>query len=337
MSENTAPPFAQTLQLLFGSWISSAVATLARLGVPDFIDETPRSAEEIAPKVGAQPDLLYRLMRATSSVGVLSETADRRFVQTATSASLRTDAVPCLRNVATFVSDEWHVRGWGLLDETVRTGQRPTEKLYGMPLFEYLVKHPAEGAAFHGGMTDLSMVDGPAVAAAYDFSGIGSIADIGGGHGLLLATILQHNPGMKGILYDQPSVIAGAAGGPTEPVKDRVTLTAGDMFASVPQGCDAYTMKYIIHDWMDEPCLKILKGCRAGVNPGGKLLVVDMVVPGPNEFHMGKIADLEMMLFPSGKERTEAEFRELFAAAGWKLTRVIPTASHVSIVEGVPA
>jgi len=105
----------------------------------------------------------------------------------------------------------------------------------------------------------------------------------------------------------------------------------------VPQGMDAYIMKYIIHDWMDEPSTQILKACRAAVNPGGKLLVVDMVVPGPGEMHMGKIADLEMMLFPNGKERTEAEFRELFAKSGWKLNRVIPTASHTSVIEGTPA
>jgi hypothetical protein len=175
------------------------------------------------------------------------------------------------------------------------------------------------------------------VCAAYDFSGLKTIADIAGGHGLLLSTILQANPGLRGTLFDQPSVIAGAPGGPTEAVKDRVTLIAGDMFESVPQGMDAYIMKYIIHDWMDEPSEKILKACRAAVNPGGKLLVVDSVLPGPGQFHLGKFADLEMMLFPNGKERTEAEFRDLFARSGWKLTRVIPTQSHVSIVEGVAA
>jgi hypothetical protein len=187
-------------------------------------------------------------------------------------------------------------------------------------------------------MTDLSMAQGPAVVQAYDFAGIRSLVDVGGGHGLLLATILAAPPEMQGVLYDQAPVIAGAAGGPTEPMKDRVTMTAGDMFASVPSGADAYIMKFILHDWMDEPCAQILKACRAGVNPGGKLLVVDAVLPGPNEFHMGKIVDLEMMLFPSGKERTEAEFRHLFAISGWKLTRVIPTVTtHLSIIEGVPA
>jgi hypothetical protein len=166
MSEQTLPPFAQTLQIMFGGWVSSAVCALARLGVADHLDETPRSTEELAPKIGAKPDLLYRLLRATSSVGIVSETADKRFTQTPMSAALRSDAVPCLRNVALFNTDEWHVRGWGLLADTIRTGQRPVERLYGMPIFEYLGKHHNEAKAFNDGMTDMSTIDGPAVAQA---------------------------------------------------------------------------------------------------------------------------------------------------------------------------
>ena len=337
MSENTPPPFAQVLQLILGKWVSGTVCALAKLGVPDHVDDTPRSPEEIAAKIGAKPDLLYRLMRAGAGLGVLSETADGKFVQTPLSAALRTDAVPCVRNMAMFNSDEWHMRGWGLLDHTVRTGERPVEKIWGVPVFEYLHTNQAVGENFHRAMTDMSTVEGPPVADVYDFTGIQTITDVAGGYGLLLALILQKNPGMRGTLYDQPAVIAGAEAGPTAPVKDRVTYLGGDMFASVPAGSDAYIMKHIIHDWPDDLCVKLLQHCRAGVNAGGKLLVVEPVVPGPNEFHVGKIMDLEMMLFPSGKERTEAEFRDLFAKAGWKMTRVIPTASHVSIVEGVPA
>ncbi len=331
------PPFAQIFQIAVGGWISSAVAAFARLGVADHVDATPRSAEEIAAKVGARPELLYRLMRTTATVGILSETADRRFVETPLSAALRSDAVPGTRAFTMFNCEEWHVRGWQQLAETIQTGQRPTERIYGVPLFEYMRKNPAEATVFNQVMTDLSMLDAPAVADAYDFSGIRHITDVAGGHGQLLSTILQRNPHLKGTLYDLPQVMDGVAGGPTEPVKDRIQFVAGSMFESVPAGSDLYMMKYIIHDWPDDKCVQILKACRANVGAGGKLLVIDMVMPGPNEFHFSQVADLEMMLFPSGKERTETEFRELFAAAGWKLTRVIPTASHVSIVEGVPA
>lgn len=334
MSEQV-PPHAQVLQFILSGWVSQAVSAFARLGVADHVDQQPKSAEEIAPLVGARPDLLYRLMRAMAAVGILHETTERRFVETPLTDCLRTNAAPSFRDIAAFCADEWHVRGWGELAKTIQTGERPLERIWGLPAFEYFTKFPDQGETFHRGMTNMSSLDGPAVAEAYDFSGIKSLTDVGGGHGLLLATILQRNPGMKGTLYDQPGVIAGAAGGPTEPVKDRVTMAGGDMFSSVPPGTDAYIMKYIIHDWPDDLCLKILKGCRAGVNAGGKLLVVDSVVPGPNEFHPGKISDLEMMLFPGGKERTTEEFRDLFSAAGWKLSRIIPTASHVSVVEGV--
>jgi hypothetical protein len=333
---NELPPHIKVLQILLGGWTSNTVIALAKLGVADHLTDGPKSASEIAAKIGAKPELLYRLMRATASLGILSEGTDGKFSQTPMSEFLRSDTKPSFRHVAMFNADEWHVHGWMNLAETIRTGERMVEQKFG-PIFEYFRSHPAESATFNGAMTDLSSVDGPAITAAYDFSGVKSLVDVGGGHGLLLATILQANPGINGTLYDLQQVIEGVAGGPTEPVKDRVTFTAGNMFESVPVGADAYIMKYIIHDWPDDLCLKILKGCRAGVNPNGRLLVADHVIPAGNEFDMGKFADIEMMLFPGGKERTEKEFRDLFAAAGWKLNRIIPTESRACIVEGVPA
>jgi 16S rRNA G1207 methylase RsmC len=161
--------------------------------------------------------------------------------------------------------------------------------------------------------------------------------DVGGGHGFLLATILERNPQMKGTLYDEPHVVEGARNGPLKPVMERCTLASGDMFSSVPVGADAYIMKHIIHDWPDELCIKILKACRKGANPGGKLLVVDDVIRPGNDFYPGKFLDLQMLIFPGGKERTEKQFRELFAAGDWKLNRVVPTANPICIVEGIPA
>jgi O-methyltransferase domain len=172
---------------------------------------------------------------------------------------------------------------------------------------------------------------------AYAFDGIRSIVDVGGGHGFLLATILARNPQMRGTLYDAPHVVEGARNGPLRPLTDRCNFASGDMFSSMPAGADAYIMKHIIHDWPDDLCLKILKACRKNVNAGGKLLVVDNVIQPGNDFSPGKFLDLQMLIFPGGRERTEKEFRELFAAAGWQLNRVIPTAVPESIVEGVPA
>ncbi len=181
------------------------------------------------------------------------------------------------------------------------------------------------------------MLDSPAVAEAYSFEGIHSIVDVAGGHGLLLATILQRNPSMKGTLYETPDAIEGARSGLLKPLTDRCTLISGDMFVTVPAGLDAYIMKHIIHDWPDDVCINILKSCRAGVNPGGKLLVVDEVILPGNDFAPGKFLDIQMMLFPGGMERTEKQFRDLLAASGWRLSRIIPTAAGISIVEGIPA
>jgi SAM-dependent methyltransferase len=324
------------MQLLSGGMIAGAVSALARLGVADHLDSGPQSAEELAAKVGAQPGPLYRLMRATASAGLLEEGPDGRFSQTPMSAVLKTAGSPSLRGWATMNSQDWHMLGWEHLEYCVRTGHQAAEDIYGKPAFE-LFAEDRVAKVFNQAMTDLSMLDSPAVAEAYSFEGMKSIVDVGGGHGLLLATILQRHPHLTGTLYEMPSVIEGAKRGPLVPVMDRCTLVAGDMFASVPAGADAYIMKHVVHDWADEKSIGLLKNCRQAVNEGGKLLVVDAVVHPGNGFNFAKFLDLEMLIFPGGQERTEAQFRKIFAAAGWRLERVITTAASVSIVEGVPA
>jgi O-methyltransferase len=331
------PPHAALMQILTGGMIAGAVSALARLGVPDHLDSGPQSAEDLAHKVGAEPGPLYRLMRATASVGVLAEGPDGKFSQTPTSAALRSTGPLSLRGWATMISQEWHMRGWDHLEYCVRTGKQALENIYGKDAFEFFSDKPETAAIFNHAMTDLSRLDSPAISQAYSFEGIRSIVDVAGGHGLLLATILQQHPHLKGTLYDLASVIEGATSGPLQPVMDRCTLVSGDMFASVPSGADAYIMKHIIHDWPDDLCLKILKSCRQGINPGGKLLVVDQVIRPGNDFDPGKFLDLEMLIFPGGLERSEQQFRDLFAAAGWRLNRIIPTPAGISIVEGVPA
>jgi hypothetical protein len=253
------------------------------------------------------------------------------------SAVLRENANPSLRGLAIMGGREWHGQGWSHLEYCVRTGKQALDRIYGMPIFEFLKQHPEEAQIFDQTMTGLSTIDGPAVADAYAFDGIRSIVDVGGGHGFLLATILARNPQMRGTLYDAPHVVDGAKNGPLKPLTERCTFASGDMFSSMPAGADAYIMKHIIHDWPDDLCLKILKACRKHVTTGGKLLVVDNVIQPGNDFSPGKFLDLQMLIFPGGRERTEKEFRELFAAAGWQLSRVIPTAVSESIVEGIPA
>jgi hypothetical protein len=333
----TVPAHLRIFQLLNGVLIAGAVSCLAQLAVPDLVEGGPASAEELARQVGADPQSLYRLMRATASVGVLSEGSDGRFSQTPLSRVLCSDANPSLRALAIMQGREWHGRGWSQLEYCVRTGKPAPDQIYGQSLFEYFKQHPEEAQIFHDTMTALSMIDGPAVADAYSFDGIRSIVDVGGGHGLLLATILTRNPHVRGVLYEAPHVVEGAVNGPLQPVMERCDLVSGDMFCSVPAGFDAYIMKHIIHDWPDELCIKLLKACRAGVNAGGKLLVVDSVIQPGNDFSPSKFLDLQMLIFPGGQERTEKQFAALLAAAGWRLTRTIPTAAVDSIVEAVPA
>jgi hypothetical protein len=333
----TLPPFAVILQILGAADVGAAVACLAKLGVPDHLENGPRSAEELAKEIRANPQALYRLMRATASVGVLTEGPDGKFSQTPLSDALRTNAVPSVRGFAIMNTMEWWFRGWQRLEYSVRTGKTALDEVLGMPVFEFFEKNPEDARIFNEGMTSLSMIDSPAVAASYSFEGINSLTDVGGGHGLLLATILAGNPSLKGTLFDAPHVVAGAKDGPLKPFLDRCTFAGGDMFAAVPAGADAYIMKHIIHDWPDDKCVQILKNCRKGVNRNGKLLVVDHVIQPGNDFHPGKILDLAMLLFPGGKERTEQQFRDLFAASGWRLNRIIPTPAMEYIVEGLPA
>jgi O-methyltransferase domain len=331
------PAHIGMMQLLNGAHVAGAVSCLAQLGIPDLVEAGPRSFDELAVHTGTDPQALYRLMRATACVGVLAEGPEGTFSETPMSAVLRRNAKPSLRALAIMGGREWHGRGWSRLEYCVRTGKQALEQVYGAHIFEYFKQNTEEAQIFNDTMTALSMIDSPAVADAYNFDGIRSIVDVGGGHGLLLATILARNPSMKGTLYEVPHVVEGCRNGPLMPVMERCTLASGDMFSSVPAGADAYIMKHIIHDWPDDLCVNILAACRKGVNPGGKLLVVDNVIQPGNSFSPGKFLDLQMLIFPGGRERTEKQFHELFTAAGWRLTRIIPTVAADSIVEGVPA
>jgi O-methyltransferase domain/Dimerisation domain len=336
-SPQSPPAHVGMLQLLGGAHITGAIACLAQLGVPDLLESGPKSADDLAAEIKADPQALYRLMRATASVGVLSEDRDGKFSQTPLSAVLRSNANPSLRGFAAMSAREWHGMGWAHLEYCVRTGKQALDKVYGSPIFEFFQQRPAESEIFNQAMTDISSVDAPAVAEAYRFDNIHSIVDVGGGHGSLLAAILSRNPHMRGTLFEELHVTEGAKNGLLKPLLDRCTLASGDMFSSVPAGADAYIMKHIIHDWPDAACAKILQACRKAVNPGGVLLVVDAVIQPGNDYAPGKFLDLQMLIFPGGRERTEKEFRELLASSGWRLTRVIPTAAGESIVEAAPA
>jgi hypothetical protein len=311
---------------------------VARLGVADHMDGEPKPVEEIAGAVGADAPSLYRVMRALASVGVFREDEGRKFALTPAAELLKSNAPGTLRHFATMFGDEWTTRAYGHVTDVLRTGKDGVTQAYGKHVFDVLAERPEECATFQAAMTSSSAPAASAIIEAYDFSGIKRLADVGGGHGGLLAAILQRYSSMQGVLFDRPEVVAGVPPGQFAASEDRIAIEAGNFFESVPDGCDAYIMKYIMHDWGDEQCRTILKLMRDRLPPDGRVLVCDMVVsddPGPTP---AKMLDIEMLVVTvGGKERTEDEFRALFESAGLKLNRIVPTARPICVIEAVPA
>ena len=326
------------VNMLAGPWISQALYVAATLGIADLLAEEAKTIDELARTTNTNPFNLYRVLRALASVGVFTEIEPRKFAITEIAEYLRKDSPNSLRSLVMMVADEWHWRSWGEVLHVVRTGQPAIEKIYCVDnTFKYLSQNPKSGSLFNEAMSNFSKNFHTAVVGAYDFSGFTKIVDVAGGHGMLIASILTANPAMKGILFDLPDVVADAAKLlEKEQLSDRCQRVGGNFFESVPSGGDAYILSYIIHDWNDEDCLKILKNIRLSIAEGGKLIVIEGVVPTGDRPHFTKLLDLEMMIiYPSGRERTEAEYRQLFQTAGFRLTRIVPTLAPVSAIEAV--
>jgi len=336
----TKPLPAVMLDLIVGYWVSKLVHVVAKLGLADLLKGGPKSSAELARAVGADAATLQRVLRALASVGVFVERKDGRFALTPLGATLRSDRPDSLRAFAIMMVDDYWFQAWSDLLQSVKTGQTAFDRVHGMKVFDYFGKHPDKARAFGEAMTSISGTENPVVAAGYDFSKVRTLVDVGGSHGHLLAAILKTNRKLKGVLFDRPQVIEQARSAPyvnDSQIAGRIELAAGDFFQSVPAGADAYLMKYIIHDWNDDLCLKILGNCRRAMAPDGRVLVVDAVIPPGNDPHWGKLLDINMLVGPGGRERTRSEFAQLFARAGLKVRKIIPTASPLSIVEGVPA
>jgi hypothetical protein len=331
------PPDVALVQLIFGKCLAMAISVAAKLRVADRLAESPKTLAELAATTKTHAPSLFRVMRALVAVGVFAEQADGRYALTPMGEYLRTGVKGSLRGVADYCGSDWSWRAWGGLLDTVRTGRTAFDTVFGEPVFDYLGKHPDESAVFNEGMTGFSSNIAPAVAEAYDFKAFQTVVDVGGGHGVLLNTILQAHPGVKGIVFDAPHVVVGAEDAIRQAgLTERCRAVGGDFFQSVPSGGDAYLMKHIIHDWPDDKATTILRNCRKGVNPGGKLLLVELVLAPGDAADLGKVLDLEMLVVASGQERTEEEYRRLLAGAGWRLTHVIPTKSPAQIVEAEP-
>jgi hypothetical protein len=339
VSAPAAPPPLAAPQLLFqigtGHFVASALQVVVRLGIPDRIADGALTAAELAGATGMQEDALYRVMRALASVAVFEETAPRRFKLTTAGQALRRDVPGSMHDMMLWITSPLHFKVYGEMMHSVRTGQPAAEKVTGMPVFEYLPRDPELSEIFNNAMTAFSNQVIPAALEAYDFSGIGLLVDVAGGHGAVLTAILRKHPQMRGVLFDLDHVVAGAAQRiESMGLSDRCRTEAGNFFTSVPPGADAYIMKHIIHDWDDDRAIRILQNIRsaAGKRPV-RVILLESVIPPGNAPDLGKIIDLEMLLMPGGKERTAEEFQALFAAAGFELTKIVPTASPLSVIE----
>lgn len=333
------PPALQIADIVFAKIKTHSLGVFAELRIADLLAGGPRSVEALAGATGAHARSLGRLLRLLAALGVVEEATDGLYRLTEAGQLLRSDVPGSLRGIAAMFGGELHTRGWARLHHSVMTGEPSFDAVFGQPIFEYLTANPNDAAMFDEAMTSSSAAQSQAVVDAYDFTGIGTLVDVAGGHGTLLATILQAYPALKGVLFELPHVAAGA--GPVfveAGVRDRVAIVSGDFMSSVPAGADAYIMKRIIHDWDDERAAQILGNCRQALAPGGRVLIVDAVLDdGPDSLY-GKMLDIEMLaLAPFGQERTEAEFRALLGRAGLRLGPIVKTASPLSVVEAWPA
>ncbi|MCG7525107.1 acetylserotonin O-methyltransferase [Streptomyces sp. OfavH-34-F] len=334
--ELAPPPFA-LLELAMGSMVTQALYTVAELRVAETLQDGPRPAAEIAAEVGADAGALERVLRLLASQGVFEAGEDGRWALTPMADALRADHPVTMRDLCVLMGHPSHWEDWDGFLDSVRTGEPSLPKRRGAGAFEYFAQNPEYGGVFMGGMGNMSATETEPVVAAYDFSQFGTVLDFCGANGALLAGILNSAPDTKGILSDPRIAGNGAAELlAAQGVADRVTLADGDLFEPMPAGADAYVLKHIVHDWPEEQALQILRNVRAAVKPGGKLLLVEMVVPEEgNEPHSSKLVDLWLLLLVGGRERTRSQYAELVAKAGFRLERVVETAAAVSVVEAV--
>jgi orsellinic acid C2-O-methyltransferase len=341
-SDPQSPDLARKLlQLIGGKWMTQATYVATELRIPDLLATGPKSADELAGATQSHAPSLRRLLRALVTLDLCEERADGSFELTPMGSLLRSDGENSLRSWAIF-GGKYQWATWGNLLYSVKTGESARKLLIGTDGFEFLDRDPERAAVFNQAMVELTRLISSEVARAYDFSGMSRVADIGGGHGELLAAILAAYPDLRGLLFDLPHAIETASPHLKQAgVADRCELVAGSFFEAVPPGADAYLLKSIIHDWNDERSIAILKTCRAAMAREAKLLLVERIMPERMEealLHQSLAqSDLNMLVGPGGQERTEGEFRDLLSASGFRLTRILPVGPNSGVIEGVPA
>ncbi len=330
-------PRARLHQLLGGYRTTQLIYVAAKLGISDALQDGPKGLEEIARIVHAHAPSLHRVLRALVSLGLYALDGDGRYRLTEMGDALRAAAPDSMRPFAVTYGDPWWWNAYGHLLHSVRTGETAFDHAHGQKLFEYLSANPEAGATFNANRMARTADESRSVVEAYDFSATRVLVDIGGGHGALAAAVLGANPKARAVLFDLPGVIEGSARRCAEMgIADRCKFVGGDFFDSVPGGGDTYVMKDILHDWNDADATAILRTCRRAMRAGTRLLVVDRLIGDETDPSATIAVDISMLVLTGGRERTEAEFRDLLAGAGFAFRRTIGTRAGTSIIEAEP-
>jgi hypothetical protein len=332
------PPHLEIVAMASAIWKARAVYAMARLGLADLIANGRHSATELAAATGTDAGALSRLLRALASCGLMRETEPQGFALTTLGATLKADAPGAARATVLTLAGDWQWKAWENFLHSVKTGESGLHRAFGQDLFGYLTANPEDGVHFNAAMVGLHGDDGPALAAAYDFTPIKNLADLGGGTGAVLTAVLHANPHLHGALVELPATLPQArrlieARG----LARRCDVIAGDFFASVPGGFDAYILGHVLHDWTDAQALPILNNCRRALPAHGRLLIVESVLPPGDTPHPGKLMDLLMLAVTGGVERTVAEFSKLLRAGGLEVTGITPISESQSVIEAIPA
>ena len=333
MEPNELPPPSQLMNFIVGKWISKPIYVAAELGIADMLADGSKAIEELAQLSQTHAPSLYRMMRALASVGIFSEVEEKRFELTAMAELLKSGA---MRSIALMFNSDWSDKAWGCFMDSIKTGCTAFEKAHGLPVSDWLEENPYAAEVFNEANAVKAANSNRAIVDVYDFSGIDTLTDVGGGLGVLMVEILIANSSMSGIIADIPSVICKTK----EIIKsrgleNRCDTVECDFFKNIPAGSDAYLMSNILHDWSNEQCHVILKNCHKVMKPKSKLLIVEMVIPPGNQPSIAKLLDLEMLVTTGGCERTEVEFKTLLDSSGFKFCRNMQTKAGVCLIESI--
>jgi len=329
------PPATLLKEAIMGFRTTQLISVAAKMNLAEYLKDGPKTTEQLAESVNAHPGSLARLLRALSDIGIFEQKDDDSFCNTPTAELLLETAPGSLRSLAVLYGEDWLWRAYAGLSYSVETGKPAFDVVHGETLYGYLDQHPAAALVFDKAMSGYSESEAAAVIEAYDFSGRGTVMDIGGGQGVFVSALLKEKPLLSGIVFDLPQVIenrpeqSGSKAG-------RITFVAGNFFKDVPGGADVYFLKSVLHNWDDTSCIRILRNCRKVMMEKTRLLVLERVIPGNQEKSESKLFDINMLVVTGGSERTANQYRQLFNNAGFNMSRILSTRSPLSIIEGIP-